>query len=256
MQNNPRSFNVTQKLNSQTDALGGTFNQSRQIGHYEVATVVQTNHSKIWNKRGKMIVGDFRLGTRYDGKKRRFANGRKSDQADICQDLEFKLYRAFNSRLAVFGNFGSRIFGRSKMNVAATAATAFRNNQFLTCIYQVSQDFSGFSIRDRRALRNVDIKVFCSATVHSLDHPVLPWFCFKNSMKSEIHQSSQAFVHLQNDASALAAVTTGRTSVRNIFFTPESNSSIPAFSGLYLYFHLIYKHFFHPYLIECILVKH
>ena len=39
-------------------------------------------------------------------------------------------------------------------------------------------------------------------------------------------------------------------------FTPESNSSIPAFSGLYLYFHLIYKHFFHPYLIECILVKH
>ena len=75
-------------------------------------------------------------------------------------------------------------------------------------------------------------------------------------MKSEIHQSSQAFVHLQNDASALAAVTTGRTSVRNIFFTPESNSSIPAFSGLYLYFHLIYKHFFHPYLIECILVKH
>ena len=142
MQNNPRSFNVTQKLNSQTDALGGTFNQSRQIGHYEVATVVQTNHSKIWNKRGKMIVGDFRLGTRY--------------------------------RLAVFGNFGSRIFGRSKMNVAATAATALRNNQFLTCIYQVSQDFSGFSIRDRRALRNVDIKVFCSATVHSLDHPVLP----------------------------------------------------------------------------------
>jgi hypothetical protein len=52
---------------------------------------------------------------------------------------------------------------------------------------------------------------------------------------SKINQRVDATICFQIDAATIAAVTAIRATTWNIFFTPETDTTVPAISGAYLY---------------------
>ena len=59
---------------------------------------------------------------------------------------------------------------------------------------------------------------------------------------AEINQRIQPFVHLKNNASAIAAIAAVRPAVGNIFFSSEGYVPIAAFSAFHIYFCSVCKH--------------
>jgi hypothetical protein len=59
---------------------------------------------------------------------------------------------------------------------------------------------------------------------------------------AEIRKRIQSFIHFEDDISALAAVAAIRTASRHKKFSPEADMAVSAFTGSYIYFHMVRKH--------------
>ena len=81
------AIDMAKKIMPQTGAFRRALNDSRNICHNKRYTVVNIDYAEIRVQGRKMIVCDFRMGIRRNGKQRRFADVRKTDQTDIGQEL-------------------------------------------------------------------------------------------------------------------------------------------------------------------------
>src|SRR5215510_2143207 len=91
MQQQTGSFDVPQKPIAQAMTLVRAFDQTRDVSHNESAKIPEIDDSQMRFKRRKGIVRDFWLSRRNRGDKSRLAGIRKTDQADVRQQLQFKL---------------------------------------------------------------------------------------------------------------------------------------------------------------------
>ena len=72
-----------EKLKSQTLPLAGAFDNAGNIGHNQRSEIPQTDNAKIWNERGKRIIGNFRFCGGHSGKKGGLPRVGVPDQPDI-----------------------------------------------------------------------------------------------------------------------------------------------------------------------------
>ena len=82
------------------------------------------------------------------------------------------------------------------MNVAATAATALGNYQFLARLRQIAHDCTRIQIAYRSSLRHGHDQIRGSCSRHLLAHPVLAIFSLENPVVAKVHQGSQARIDL------------------------------------------------------------
>ena len=109
MDQQTRSFNVTQKIVSKPCALGCTGNQPRDVGKNRAIPARSPHHSEIGNQCGERIVSNFWSCCRQHSDQRALASVGQSDDANLSEKFEFQLQRPLLA-VAPFLNFsGARL---------------------------------------------------------------------------------------------------------------------------------------------------
>ena len=137
-----------------------------------------------------------------------------------------------------------------KAGIAASAAPALGNHDFLAVVTQVSEQFLGIGITNHSAYRHTQHDVIGTATMLLGTGAMFPAFALIVGLIAEINQGAQSFISAQNDGAAAAAVTAGRTALWHIFFAAEGNNAIAAVTGLYVDLCVIIKHGHPPFLSQ------
>src|ERR1700676_4576208 len=146
----------------------GAFDEAGQIGDDEGAaefcavaagTAVSINDAKIWLERGEGIICDFRTRCGNYGNQRGFAGVRKTDKSNIGEQLQFKAKMPLFSGETIFVFARSLMPGLGKMLIAASAASALRDQHALSGHGQVSDGFARLFVVSERTDGNEKVHV-------------------------------------------------------------------------------------------------
>ena len=119
------TLNMAQEFVSQTDSLGSSLDQSRNIRNDETTGSFQIHYTQIRIQGREMIVGNLGSGIGHSGQERGFTNIGKSYQSDISDHLQFQQKFQFLCSLSRLCILGCLHGTGSIMLVAVTALAAF-----------------------------------------------------------------------------------------------------------------------------------
>ena len=139
MHEHTRALHMAQKTMAKSRAFCSAFNQPRHIGDDKAAASIDAHHAEIWFERREMVVGDLWLGSRHAADDRRFADVWKTNEADVCQQLELEGDPALFAFFAVFSESRRAVGGAYKARVAASAAPTLGDDDLLTMMAQIAE---------------------------------------------------------------------------------------------------------------------
>ena len=190
------------------------FYQSRHIGQHEGA-ITSLHDSKIGLQSGERIIGNLRPGSREARNQSRFAGVRKADEADIRQELEFQT-KADNLTRMPFFMLGRRLVGRGReTGVTPAASSSCGDCEGLSGSREVKDLFAGVCVVNdsSNGNRKLDIFPISAGSVAAFSMPAAFGGMFR--IEAEMEKRVVVLAGDQDNVSALAAITTARTTARN-----------------------------------------
>jgi hypothetical protein len=98
MQQHAGALQMLQEANAQARAIGGAFDQPRDIRHHESCARAHRHHAQIRMQRGERIIGHFGSRRRHGANQRGLAGIGQPEQSHIGDQLQFQLQLALLSR--------------------------------------------------------------------------------------------------------------------------------------------------------------
>ena len=132
--------------------------------------------------------------------------------------------------------------GAYKARVAASAAPTLGDDDLLTMMAQIAEQFFRIGIAHDGANRHAQHDIVGAAAVLLGARAMVAAFAFIMRLVAEVDQRAQAFVGTQNNGAAFAAVAAGRTALWHIFFTAEGNDAVATVASLDVDLRVIIKH--------------
>jgi hypothetical protein len=228
-----RALDVPQKLCAQSGAFVRALDQAGDVGDDEadLILVADDNHSQIWLQRGEGVVGDFRACRRDARDQRGFANIRKPNEANICEELEFQAENAFFAGAPVFVLARSLVGGGGETGIAASTAPAVSDDDALVGAGEVPDLLAGFLVVDNGADRDLqgDVDTFTACLIGAF--AVASTFGFVFGIEAEVDERVVALAGFHDDVTTLAAIAAGGASAGDEFFAAESEAAVAAVAG-------------------------
>src|SRR5271154_3693573 len=128
MNENPRSLDMAQELDSESGAEMSALDKAGHIGDdiaFFVRRFAYGDDSEIRFKGGEGVVGDFGFGCGDAGDQRGLACVGVADQTHVRKQLQFETVVAFFAEAPGLGLAWSLVRGGGEVLVAATSATTF-----------------------------------------------------------------------------------------------------------------------------------
>ena len=186
-----------------------------------------------------MVGGDLRARRADAGKNGGFAYAGHTDQSHVGQHLQLQYQFSLLALGAVFGEHGHLTSGGGKVLVAPAAAAAAAADKGLV-IGHILDDLARFCIADQRARRHQDHHVLGGGTVKFLAAAVAAVFGHEFAVVAEKEQRGGAGIDLEDDVTAVAAVTAGGAAPGNVFLAVEGYGTVAAVTGLDVNFGFVY----------------
>ena len=130
------------------------------------------------------------------------------------------------------GKAGSLTGGGSEVAVAP-AALATAAEDIGLAVGHILDDLAGLGIPDQSATGDLDGKALAVLAALAGAHTVHAVFGGVLALVAEIHQGGEVIVHLQDDMTAIAAVTAVGTTGGNVLLAVEGNTAVAAVAGSY-----------------------
>ena len=235
---------MSQELVAESRAVRSAFDQARDIRHHKASRAIKIDYAEDRIERCEMIVGDPGLGVAGHGQKRRFSDIREADKTDVRD--HFQLQKELQcagglSGLRVFGRLhcGSRI-----VHISVAALAALQDQIFSAVTGHIRDHFSARRFTDHGSLGYLDDHILTLAAGASALLAGLAVFSLVFADVAEISQRIEALVHLEDDASAVAAVAAVRAARGYILLSSEGYVPVAAFAAAHDDLRFIYKHVF------------
>ena len=132
--------------------------------------------------------------------------------------------------------------GISIVHVAKAALAASGNYDLLSGFRKVGDDLAGFDVFYDSADGNTDDEVLTALAVHLFAHALCTVLRNELVLESEVLKARQIRCGLQNNISAIAAVTTVGSAVGNVLLGMEAEAAVTAVSRFNINLRVIYKH--------------
>ena len=231
MQQQAAALDMAQKVMAQTDTIGRTLDQTRNIGTDKALLRTDADNTQHRGQRREVVVRDLGARRRDDADEGGLAHIREADQAHIGNDLQLKLEVHVLTGQAGLGELGDLAGRGGKVAVAPAAAATLGHDHWLGA-GQVGHDEVGLGLLQHGAARYADDKVITVRTAHSLGATVLAVGCGVFALVAEVHQGGQVIVRHKDDVAAAAAVTAVRATRRHEFFAVEGHRAVAALAGV------------------------
>lgn len=163
------------------------FDQSRNINHSEASFSVCYD-TEIGNNGCKRIVRSFCFGIADSIDKAGFPNTGRSDQRDICQELQLQIDFLFFSRFTVQRNGGKLFLGVDEVFISCSSSPSFCNTDRLSGYIESGYNFFCYYIFYQRSHRNRQGNIRSVRTVLVFGFAGHAFFGFVRAFKSIGHQ--------------------------------------------------------------------
>ena len=240
------ALDMAQEFVAQALALVRAFDKARNVSHDEVVLVALHN-AQIRNECGERIIGDFGAGGAHAGDERAFARRRHTNERGVGHKLHLELDPALLRGFAQLSERGGAARGRHEMDVAATAMTAFRDDDAFAIVRKVGDKLAGFLFLfgvfvHHRAHRNLQNKIVARGAVHAFAHAVSAARCLEVVLEAVVEQRRDRLVGLEHDVTAMAAVAAVGAAFGNMSLAAETQAARAAVAALHVNAYFVYEH--------------
>ena len=235
------SFNVAQEAQSQTTPFGGSFNDTRNVGHDKRFAVTIRHHAETRLHGGERIVGYFGSRGRERGNQRGFPGVGKTHQAHVGQQFQFQNHHHFLHRLAGLRVTRSLIGGSAELPVAQSAPASFQQHHHLSVGHNVTNVFARFGVIGHSAWRNVNVAIGTVRTMRTTFGTVATIAGKHMAFVAQVEQCPIVMVATQIDVAAASAITAIRSAVGLVFGAVHVHGTSAALSGAAINFHVVDK---------------
>ena len=216
---------------SEAETRAGSVNEARNIGHADAAEVFVNEGADDGIEGGEGVGGDFGMGIGEGGEQGGFPGVGIADEADIRHELELQTVGAFyaeRSGGAFVGRLGD---GGFEVGVAQSAASALRNQRFLSILKNLADEFLRVGVENDGAAGYRDDDVFSAAAGTVAAFAVTAVVGTPMGVMVEPVQRVFVGVAAQNDAATASAVAAIGPAARRKFFTAEGDNAVAAVTG-------------------------
>ena len=151
------------------------------------------------------------------------------------------------SRLAQLGERGSTSCRCHEVSVSTTTHTAWHDDDFLAVTHQVGNGLACFLrlfvvLAHDRANWHLEHQVLTTGTMHLRALAMCAALCFEMMLETIIDQRRQTGISLDDDVSAVPAVTTVGPAFGHVGFSAERHATGTAVAALHEYVYFVYEH--------------
>ena len=224
---------MPQEADAEPRALGGTLDETRDVGHHERAVLAAVDDTEVRVQRGEGVVRDLRARRGHRADERRLAGVRQAEQTHIGDHLELELEQPL-----LAGQPGPELARRAvgaglELGVAPTALAAARHEQRIAGAHEVAQLLAGLRIPHHRADRHRHIEIVAAAAGAVVAAARLARLRLEIALDTEVRERVDALGRAQPDAAAETAVTAVRAAERHELLAPETQAAAAAVTGLH-----------------------
>ncbi len=222
---------VLEKARTQSGALGGTGNETGDIGQNERFMLGNAYDAQIGIQGGKRIVGHF--GTRgTDGADQgTLAGVGHAEQADIGEEAQFQAQLAFFAVAAQLMLPRCPVGAGFVPHITVTAAAALGDQQGVAVVAQITQEFVGVVVIDQGADGDGDGQIAPAPPRHLPAGPPMSVFGPKAALVAEVDEGIEAALGDQRDVSAAPAIAPIGSAEGDEFLAAEADRAVAAVAG-------------------------
>ena len=210
----------------------GALDEPRDVGDDEAAIGVDAHDAELRMQRRERIVGDLRSRRRQRARQRGLAGVRRTEQADVRQQLQRELQVPALAGLADVELARRPIHAGLEPRVAAAALPAFRDEQLVAVARQIAELLAGVEIVHLGALGHLDVEIGAGLAGHVLARAAAAALGAKPPLHAEVRERVDALARDEIDAAAVAAVAAVRAAARDELLAPKAHAAAAAGTGL------------------------
>src|SRR5438876_952127 len=224
MHEEPRALDVPKELFAEAEAAARPLDEPGDVGDDELA-IIETRDAQIRGERRERVVGDLRTSARERGEERRLPRVRQAREAHIGEKLQLEVDLPALALAAVLGDARGASRARRETRVAFSTGSAARHDELLAGCGEV---------RDRLACRAIDHE----RSWWDVEHPIRtgPSAAVAASARlaggrvdllceAKVGERPELRIHSQDDVAALSAISSVRTTARNMRLAPEGDDA-------------------------------
>ena len=235
------TVDMAQEIVTQTGAFCSAFNDAGDVCHNEGNAFVNINHAQIGEQSGEVVVGDLGTGVGGDGQQGGLTHIGEANQTHVCQQLQLHNDIPLLTLQACLGKPGDLTGGGGIMGVTPAAAAALGDDVIFAGGH-IHEDRVGLRIPDDGAAGDLNNEIFATLAAHIAALAVFASLGGILALIAEVQQGGHMVGDPQDDATAVAAITTVGTAGIDIFFPVESHSAVTAATADHRDSYFIYKH--------------
>ena len=202
-----------------------TFDQSRNIGHHELAFVADSDDSQVRVLRGEGVIRDLGCRPRKPTEECRLARVRFSNQADVGDDFQFENDVTFFARFSRPEFARGTIRGGHEPSVSFAPFARFGNDDPFTMFGQIFEHVTAGRIANNGTGRYANDFFFAHSARFERRLTGMPVFGMPVANADQMHEAADVFVRLNDDVPTTTAITTIGTTARNVSLTPKAARS-------------------------------
>ena len=212
---------MAEESHSDALALVRTLDDTRDIGHHERLVVIVAYDTEVRLESSERIVSNFRTSSGNCREQGRLTCIREAHKSHVSEQLELEDEPAFLVWLARL-RVARCLVGRClEVVVSETSAAALHEDPLLMRLHELEKDLAGLSVLCNSSERHVQIYVrailavlqLAAAGSAVLGHDVLAVF--------QMDECPELRIGPEDDMSASSAVSTVRSTLRNILLPPH-----------------------------------
>ena len=150
---------------------------------------------------------------------------RITDKSHVRNGFQLQIQVLFLPFRAGLEFLRGAVDGSHEVGVAEAAFAAFGRNERLVRLVEIAQQIACRGVEDQRPDRDLDDTVFSVDAVHLASASVSSGLCLPQGLVAQRHEALLPRDGLDDDGSAVAAVTAVRAAERHEFFTAETGGS-------------------------------
>lgn len=223
---NPRSLDVTEKAQPESESLVGALDEPRYIGHHKRPSLRETYHTQVRDEGGKWVVSDLGAGggdLRYKGG---FAGVGEADEADLGEKLQLEADIPLLSGSSLLGKTRSLATRSGEVHVPLPAVSTTGHHIAVPVARKIMEDLATIPVshlgpyRDEQSqVRTAFSRLLLAAAMGASGRSEV-------SLEVKIEEGLLGIRGLEDHITALAAVTAVRTAPRHELFTSETYTPI------------------------------
>ena len=223
---------MLEEANTQSRALGGTFDQSRNVCHHKASVTAHPHYTQVGHQGGKGVVGHLGAGRRNRANKGGFTGIGQAQQTHICQHLQFQFDLA-NLTLGSRRGLPRRPVNTGlKAGVTQPMEATLSHFKGLAQLSQVAEYFAGLFIQHRGSHRNIEHQVLAAGSGAVRSPARLAILGFEVAGVAKVDKRVQTLGGQQDNAAAIAAIAAVRATFGDIFLPAKAHTAVTAVARL------------------------